>query len=173
MITLKHILVPTDFSDTSEAAAKYGVALARAFNATLHLLHVEPRRDLQIIVERELVVEKYLSDPTAATAPQNVARELLGKILTEQDEKELRAEYVLRASGLGGPYVEIVRYAQERAIDLIVMGTHGRGFVAHLLMGSVAEKVVRKAPCPVLTVRHPEHEFVIPDEPSRDPGRTS
>jgi len=171
MITLKHILVPTDFSETSEAAAKYGVALARAFNATLHLLHVEPRRDLQIIVERELVVEKYLSDPTA-TSPQNAARELLGKILTEQEEKELRAEYVLRASGLGGPYVEIVRYAKERTIDLIVMGTHGRGFVAHMLMGSVAEKVVRKAPCPVLTVRHPEHEFVIPDEPARHPGRS-
>ena len=101
MITLKHILVPTDFSETSEAAAKYGVALARAFNATLHLLHVEPRRDLQIIVERELVVEKYLSDPTAATSAQNAARELLGKILTEQEEKELRAEYVLRASGSG------------------------------------------------------------------------
>ena len=170
MITLKHILVPTDFSETSEAAAKYGVALARAFNATLHLLHVEPRRDLQIIVERELVVEKFLSDPTAATLPPNAARELLGKILTEQEERELRPEYVLRASGLGGPYVEIVRYAKERTIDLIVMGTHGRGFVAHLLMGSVAEKVVRKAPCPVLTVRHPEHEFVIPDEPLRPSG---
>ena len=173
MITLKHILVPTDFSETSEAAAKYGVALARAFNATLHLLHVEPRRDLQIIVERELVVEKFLSDPTVGTSPQNAARELLGKILTEQEERELRPEYVLRASGLGGPYVEIVRYAKERTIDLIVMGTHGRGFVAHLLMGSVAEKVVRKAPCPVLTVRHPEHEFVMPDEPARDPGRPS
>ena len=114
-----------------------------------------------------------LCGPTAATSPQNAARELLGKILTEQEDKELRAEYVLRASGLGGPYVEIVRYAQERTIDLIVMGTHGRGFVAHMLMGSVAEKVVRKAPCPVLTVRHPEHEFVIPDEPARHPGRPS
>ncbi len=69
---------------------------------------------------------------------------------------------MLRASGPGGPYVEIVRYAKERDIDLIVMGTHGRGFVAHMLMGSVAEKVVRRAPCPVLTVRHPEHDFVVP-----------
>ena len=172
MIALKHILVPTDFSETSEAAAKYGVALARAFNATLHLLHVEPRRDLQIMVERELVVEKSLTDPAARTSPQNAARELLGRILTAHEEKELRAEYVLRASGLGGPYVEIVRYAKERTIDLIVMGTHGRGFVAHMLMGSVAEKVVRKAPCPVLTVRHPEHEFVIPDEPLRPSGHS-
>lgn len=173
MIALKRILVPTDFSETSEAAAKYGVALARAFNAKLHLLHVEARHDLEIIVERELVVEKYLSETPAAKFKQNAARELLGKILTEQEEHELRAEYVLRASGLGGPYVEIVRYAKERDIDLIVMGTHGRGFVAHMLTGSVAEKVVRNAPCPVLTVRHPEHEFVIPEEAARHPGRTS
>jgi universal stress protein A len=164
MIALQHILVPTDFSEASEAAAKYGVALARAFNARLHLLHVESRHDLEIIVERELVVQKHLRETTAAKLPQNVARELLGKILTEQEENELRAEYVLRASGRHGPYLEIVRYAKERNIDLIVMGTHGRGFVAHLLMGSVAENVVRYAPCPVLTVRHPEHEFVIPEE---------
>ena len=149
MITLKHILVPTDFSETSEAAAKYGVALAWAFNATLHLLHVEPRRDLQIIVERELVVEKYLSDPTATTSPQNAARELLG-----EDSDRARGERALgricvacERSG-AGRYVEIVRYAQERTIDLIVMGTHGRGFVAHMLMGSVAEKVVAKGAVP-------------------------
>jgi nucleotide-binding universal stress UspA family protein len=167
MIALQHILVPTDFSEASEAAAKYGVALARAFNARLHLLHVESRHDLEIIVERELVVQKHLRETTAAGLPQNVARELLGKILTEREEDELRAEYVLRASGRHGPYLEIVRYAKERNIDLIVMGTHGRGFVAHLLMGSVAENVVRYAPCPVLTVRHPEHEFVIPEETAK------
>jgi nucleotide-binding universal stress UspA family protein len=164
MIALEHILVPTDFSEASEAAVKYGVVLARTFHARLHLLHVEGRHDLEIIVERELVVQRHLSETTAAKFPQNVARELLGKTLTEQEEHELRAEYVLRASGRRGPYVEIVRYAKERNIDLIVMGTHGRGFVAHLLMGSVAESVVRNAPCPVLTVRHPEHEFVIPEE---------
>ena len=169
MIALKRILVPTDFSDASQAATKYGVALARAFNATLHLLHVEHRHDLEIMVERELVVEKYLHE--TAKPPQNAARELLRKVLTEQEEHELRAEYVLRASGLGGPYVEIVRYAKERDIDLIVMGTHGHGFAAHMLMGSVAEKMVRQAPCPVLTVRHPEHEFVLPEETARQRER--
>jgi nucleotide-binding universal stress UspA family protein len=61
------------------------------------------------------------------------------------------------------PASTIVEYARQEGIDLIVTGTHGRGGVAHLLMGSVAERVVRTAPCPVLTVRHPEHEFVIPD----------
>ena len=92
---------------------------------------------------------------------------MLFRSLSQQEETELQVEYELRASGRGGPYVEIVRCAQESDIDLIVMGTHGRGFVAHILIGSVAEKVVRRSPCPVLTVRHPEHEFVLPDEGAR------
>jgi len=63
---------------------------------------------------------------------------------------------------VGSPFVEIVRYARTHDIDLVIMGTHGRGPIAHMLMGSTAERVVRKAPCPVLTVKHPEHEFVMP-----------
>ena len=59
---------------------------------------------------------------------------------------------------VGSPLVEIVRYAQEHSVDLIVMGTHGHGPVAHMLLGSVADNVIRRAPCPVLTVRHPHHE---------------
>jgi nucleotide-binding universal stress UspA family protein len=62
----------------------------------------------------------------------------------------------------GTPFYEIVRYAKEQNIDLIIMGTHGHTGLTHMLLGSVTEKVVRKAPCPVLTVRHPEHEFVHP-----------
>ena len=114
MITLHRILVPTDFSEPSMAAATYGVALARAFSAKLHVLHVEPRHDLEIMVERELVVERLLSETTSPHVHQNAARELLRKILTEQEAQEFRAEYVLRAGGLGGPYAEIVRYAKER-----------------------------------------------------------
>src|SRR5437763_1103642 len=132
MIALKRILVPTDFSEASDAAAKYGVALARAFGAKLQLLHVEARHDLEILVERELAVEKLLGDTGSAKhQQQNPARELLGKVITADEEGELHAEYVLRASGIGGPYVEIVRYAKEREIDLIVMGTHGRGYLSH------------------------------------------
>ena len=164
IVVLHRILVPTDFSETSAAAVNYGVALARAFHAQLFLLHVEARHDLEVMVEGELVVEKQLREEGHTAPPhQNAARELLGKLLTEDEQRETRAEYVLRASGAGGPYVEIVRYAKERNIDLIVMGTHGRGFMAHMLMGNVAEKVVRKSPCPVLTVRHPEHEFILPE----------
>jgi len=80
-------------------------------------------------------------------------------LLTEAERSALRARLLTR---VGHPFVEVVRYAREESIDLIVMGTHGRGAVGHLLLGSVAERVVRKAPCPVLTVRHPQHEFVRP-----------
>jgi nucleotide-binding universal stress UspA family protein len=69
---------------------------------------------------------------------------------------------IIRVIRQGPPFLEIVRYAKETAIDLIVIGTHGRTGLAHVFMGSVAEKVVRKSPCPVLSVRHPEHEFIAP-----------
>jgi nucleotide-binding universal stress UspA family protein len=82
-------------------------------------------------------------------------------MMTPQQLGELKPELVLRP---GTVHVEIVRYAKERDIDLIVMGTHGRGLVAHAVLGSVAERVVRYAPCPVLTVRNPQHEFIAPAE---------
>ena len=65
---------------------------------------------------------------------------------------------------LGRPYPTILDYASQQQVDMIVIATHGRGALTHMLLGSVTEKVVRKAPCPVLTVRHPEHEFVTPAE---------
>jgi nucleotide-binding universal stress UspA family protein len=83
------------------------------------------------------------------------ARQRLATLLPEGD----RTGAVI-ATIVGSPFYEIVRYATEQQIDLIVIGTHGRGPLGHMLLGSVAEKVVRKAPCPVLTVRHPQHEFV-------------
>ena len=160
MIALKSILVPTDFSETSMVAVRYGVALARVFNAQLSLLHV-----LHEGFGVEVAAPLSLGLLGAA---QDEARERLGQLLTEQEREELRSETVLRE---GVPDAEIVRYAGERNIDLIVLGTHGHSGLAHLLMGGVAEKVVRKAPCPVLTVRHPEHEFIVPDDAARQPDR--
>jgi len=64
--------------------------------------------------------------------------------------------------GVGTPFVEIVKIAREEEVDLLIIGTHGRGAIAHMLLGSVAERIVRKSPCPVLTVRSGEHEFVKP-----------
>lgn len=151
MIALKRILVPTDFSVCSDAALKYGRALSEVFGATLHLLHV---------------VQDPYTQPWAAEAfptPlgemlvqwEDQARQRLATLLPEGD----RAGATI-ATIVGSPFYEIVRYATEQQIDLIVIGTHGRGPLGHMLLGSVAEKVVRKAPCPVLTVRHPQHEFV-------------
>jgi len=82
------------------------------------------------------------------------ARERLDQVLTADEKTRFKAETALR---MGSAFVEVVRYAREQGIDLIVMGTHGRGAIAHMLLGSVAERVVRKAPCPVLTVRHKSH----------------
>jgi nucleotide-binding universal stress UspA family protein len=156
MITLKNILVATDFGEASEAALAYGRALARNFGARLHVMHV---------VGNTLAfagAEGYAYDAGELQGEmEESARKTLAALIRDDDRRELKAETVLRVSGT--PALAIVSYARDANVDLIVMGTHGRGGMAHVLMGSVAEKVVRTAPCPVLTVRHPEHEFVLPD----------
>ena len=154
MIVLKHILIPTDFSEPSYSAVKYGRALAESFGAALHVLHV-----VEDPVLYAPTSEGYVPFPNFQEEMEKNAQEWLGKVLTAADRERFQARLVTRR---GSPFVEIVRYAKSENIDLIVMGTHGRGPIAHMLLGSVAEKVVRKAPCPVLTVRHPEHEFVMP-----------
>jgi nucleotide-binding universal stress UspA family protein len=82
-------------------------------------------------------------------------------MLKLEDERDTQAEYLLRASGVAGPADAICACARELTVELIVMGKHHLGFVEQVLAGSVAEKVVRHAPCPVLIVQHPEQEFVI------------
>lgn len=155
MISIKNILVPSDFSEPSEAALRYGVALAEAFSSTLHVVHV-----LEEPVVTAMAPEAYaMSLPGLLDELERRSRERLDSLLTEEQRTKFRAKLV---SERGSPFVEIVRYAREKDIDLLVMGTHGRGAIAHMLMGSVAERVVRKAPCPVLTVRPSQHEFVMP-----------
>ena len=151
MIALKRILVPCDFSDTSVAAVQYAVALARTFSARLHVLHVGDRAQSQFESEFPIGLENAVED---------AVRERLLRIVTPQEEVELNPEFAVRP---GAPAAEIVRYAQDANIDLIVMGTHGRGPVGHMVMGSVAEKVVRTAPCPVLTVRTSAPAWITPE----------
>ncbi len=155
MIKLQKVLLPTDFSEYSTAARMYACAFADQFGAELHLLHVV--QDLAPLVP----------EPGAALAPPiDYLRELelnaQAMLDRSLDANWAVGKMVVRVVRQGPPFLEIIRYAQETNIDLIVLGTHGRGGLAHMLLGSVAEKVVRKAPCPVLTVRHPEHEFVAP-----------
>ena len=148
MIALKRILVATDFGPAAEAALTYGRALAKNFGATLTVMHVA----------ENFFLRATIADPHALKAA--VARRLEER-LTAEDRRALHARAVLETSDQ--PADAITAYAKQAEIDLIVMGTHGRNGISHLLVGSVAERVVRTASCPVLTVKHPEHEFVLPD----------
>jgi nucleotide-binding universal stress UspA family protein len=153
MSAVKGILVPSDFSETSDAALTYAVTMAQAFGARLYLLHVPGKTGENL--ETNFPVGRF----------ETTAREKLDAVLTPEEIERLRPEYVMR---IGVPAEEIVRYADARDVDLIVMGTHGRSGVAHLLMGSVAEHVVRAAPCPVLLVRHPK--IIARKTPVASPG---
>jgi nucleotide-binding universal stress UspA family protein len=150
-LALKRILLPVDFSDSSRKAMQYAVSFARQFNAEVLLLHVV--------------------ETAAPVPPQNMALESLALTATVREEaarhlSEWRGEIVshvsVKAVVRDGPkaYHEIVSAASENNVDLIVLGTHGRTGLAHLFLGSTAERVVRHAPCPVLVVREHEHDFV-------------
>ena len=156
MIALKNVLVATDFSEPSEVALDYGRHFARTFGATLHVIHVV-----------ENVMARFAADAYPVLLPdlqrevEEAGEKQLIATLENDDFLQLRAVPVVLTAI--APAAAIVDYAKQHEIDLLVLGTHGRGAVAKLLMGSVAERVVRTAPCPVLTVHHPEHEFIHPD----------
>lgn len=157
MITLKNVLVATDFSEPSDAALMYGRELAMRFGATLHVLHVA-----QNIYISTLGAENYPAiAPDLQQQIEDDARRYLHELLVDSDRSGPPTVPAILTSS--SPAMAIVDYARGHDIDMIVMGTHGRGALAHLVMGSVAERVVRLAPCPVLTVRQPEREFVRPD----------
>jgi nucleotide-binding universal stress UspA family protein len=157
MITLKNILVATDFGEAADVALTYGRTLASRFGATLHVMYVA-----QAVPASALGAESYaLSIPELERQIEEAARKQLAERLMDSDNSGPHTISVVIAGT--SPALAIVDYARNHDVDLIVMGTHGRGALAHLFMGSVAERVVRLAGCPVLTVRHPEHEFVRPD----------
>ena len=140
------ILVPTDFSPPSDAALQYARAVATRFGASLNLLHVvdDPYR---VAYTAEVYV------PEVEGLRDDLIADAIGRVkgrLQSSDFRELRAT---ADAVIGTPAWSIVEYAAAHDIDLIVMGTHGRGGMSHLLMGSVAEKVVQTAGCPVLTTR--------------------
>jgi nucleotide-binding universal stress UspA family protein len=155
MVVIKNILVATDFSKPSGVALAYGRDLARTYNARLHVMHVV-----------EDVMVGYM--PEVGLIGTDLQRELdalasrdLNALITEDDRRTLNAVAVLDRGV--NPADAIIRYAKANAIDLIVTGTRGRGAVQHLLTGSVAERVVRNAPCPALTVHAHERDFIVPD----------
>jgi len=179
MIALKRILVPTNLGEPSRAAVRYGVAFARQFDAKLYVVHVLPAEEFEAVIETERMSETLLQKAAASPqAPQgkelpgeprpedvirNAAREDLAGLLSADEERDTRAEYLLRPAATHGPGQEIVACANELGVQLVIMGKHRQGFVDHLLSGSVTEKVMRQAPCPVLIVHYPEQEFVVED----------
>ena len=153
-INIRKVLCPVDFSEASEHALRYALAFAQAYDAELEILHV-------------VEVPFLPSYATAGVPDLSLPVERIQQRCTDRMD-ELTAKYAewhAKTSGrviVGAPFLEIIREAKKEHCDLIVMGTHGRSGLQHMLIGSVAEKVVRKSPCPVLTVKHPEHEFVMP-----------
>lgn len=156
MLAIKNVLVPTDFGSAADAALLYGRELAGRFGATLHLVHVVDT--LQIAGFPETYGE--LAAKLQADLEEAARKAIASRLLDSDGSGPRTARAVITSTA---PVIGIVDYAKTHGIDLIVMGTHGRGALAHFMMGSIAERVVRVAPCPVLTVRHPEHEFVWPD----------
>ncbi|MCA9079552.1 MAG: universal stress protein [Planctomycetaceae bacterium] len=155
MINLKKILVPTDFSEFSLHAMKYGCEFARRFGAELHAVSVV--EDIY-----PLVPESGMLLPTATNYLNDLKAAAEKTLATRPDPSWVEGVEVKREVLIGTAFLEIIRYAKEEDIDMIVIGTHGRTGLVHALMGSVAEKIVRKAPCPVLTVRPEGHDFVMP-----------
>ena len=158
MVVLKNILVATDFGAPSAVALAYGRDLARAYSSTLHVLHIVDDPARRYSAEVGFVSADLARDFEAR------ARKELDLLLTPDDRRKVNVLPVVQtclsvAAGITG-------YAKDNAIDLIITGTHGRGAITHLLMGSVAERVVRTAPCPVLTVRAHEREFIAPEATS-------
>lgn len=154
MIALKHILVATDFSEPSAVAVDYGRDLATSYDVTLHVLHVIENMAALYAPELGFALADVERNIEAA-----VRSDLDAAIGTfEGDTSKVRA-IVTRGSNVAHAITE---YAKTNAIDLIIVGTHGRGAVSRFLMGSIAERVVRTAPCPVLTVHADERDFIEP-----------
>lgn len=153
MISIKKILFPTDFSETSKLAMEYAVEFAKEFGAELEIVHV--------LFDESQIVAFYLPQVTF----QNLDKELEDSAKKQLDtfvEKYPQLKDVTYNIKLlkGTPFVEIVAEAKNYGADMIVIGTHGRTGLEHVLFGSTAEKVVRKSPCPVFSVSLKERKSV-------------
>jgi universal stress protein A len=147
---LKKILVPLDFSDRSRKALQYAIAFARQFDSTLILMHV-----VQInYVGGEFGAVEY---PLPADELVDGSQKRMAELVAANVPKETPYQVIVKTGHVMG---EIVNAAKDLDVDLIVISTHGFTGFKHVLLGSNAESVIRHAPCPVLTVREREHDFV-------------
>jgi len=150
-VEINKILTPIDFSDYSKKAFEYAVEFAEHFNASITLVYVvEPQIYPADFTMGQVAIPNIDSNLTEAAE-----KELLS-LIDSNDFDKTRIDYKIR---IGQPFHEIIETAAEFDVDLIIIATHGHTGVEHLLFGSTAEKVVRKAPCPVLTLRQPIKGF--------------
>jgi len=155
-IHFSNILLPTDFSEVAQPATCYARELAQTFGAHLHCIHV---------VDDAYQSWSAIGPESLPMGPPPEEMLELGRTRMKEFCAEAFADSDISTTthvAYGRPFAEIIAYANDNAIDLIVMGTHGRGAIAHMLLGSTTEKVVRKAPCAVLTVRTGKEPFVMP-----------
>ena len=148
----KKILCPVDFSEFTDEILGYALDIAKKYNAELHLLHIIPN------LNYFTPYESFFTPENLVVVEKNMEAEVT------KDFDELMKKIPIPAKKIiknGTAFVEIINYVRNESIDLVVMGTHGRTGLEHILIGSVAERVVRKAPCPVLTVRPKSRQFRI------------
>ena len=147
------ILCPVDFSEFTDQILDYAVTIAKRFDSELHLIHVIPN------LNYFTPYESFLTPENLVAIERNIEGEV-GKDFDKITKKiELPFKRIIKT---GVTFVEIIDYIKDQGVDLVVMGTHGRSGIEHILIGSVAEKVVRKSPCPVLTVRPKDKAFKMP-----------
>ena len=155
-VSISKVLVPIDFSDYSKSALKYAVNFAKIFKADMFLIYVvEP-----IIYPPDFSMGQ-IAIPSVSTEWDERAKEELDKLAKTEISSDVNVKTIIKT---GKPFVEIIETATEENIDLIIIATHGHSGVEHILFGSTAEKVVRKASCPVLTLREPIKGFNYKEE---------
>jgi nucleotide-binding universal stress UspA family protein len=157
MIAIRTILLPTDGSDGSAKAMTYAISFAKQYGARVVALHVI---DEGFAVRARTAVVEGVGHELMQRLRDSWAREAQRILDVVADAGATSGVTVEPKMVTGNPFDEILGAAKEVSADLIIMGTHGHTGMGHLLLGSVTEKVVRKAPCPVLTVRTDEHDFV-------------
>jgi universal stress protein A len=149
----KKILCPIDFSEFTDEILEYALDITKKYGAELHLIHIIPNLN-------------YFTPYESFFTPENII--VVEKNMEDEVNKDFDAIIkkidipVKKVIRTGAAFVEIIDYVKTESIDLIIMGTHGRTGLEHILIGSVAERVIRKAPCPVLTVRPKSRQFKMP-----------
>ena len=149
----KKIVCPVDFSEFTDEILNYAVDIAKKYNAELHLIHIIPN------LNYFTPYESFLTPENLIAIERNIEKEVDKDFDKITKTLDMSVKKVVKT---GVTFVEIIDYIKTEGIDLVVMGTHGRSAIEHILIGSVAEKVVRKSPCPVLTIRPKGKAFLMP-----------